>query len=220
MAGPKHGHEADRSGRIQSDTMAKPSLLGRHSLTELADQSQCRINLIWVQDCRYFLDTAGVAVGSPHDDPQGKTQPNIVLLHGPYGSLPPKMPKSVSLPCGTPASAVHLLSGVGGWNHPFDNKKSVSMLVRLTYDDATTEDHKLINAVHFADYIRRVDVTGSEFAFALGNQQIRYLSIKPKRDRTIKTIELVKGEDSSAPIVMAVMIERRPKGKSEGPSSE
>ena len=32
------------------------------------------------------------------------------------------------------------------------------MIVRLTYDDGTTEDHKLINGVHFADYIRRVDV--------------------------------------------------------------
>ncbi|WP_068139003.1 PVC-type heme-binding CxxCH protein [Roseimaritima ulvae] len=141
-------------------------------------------------------------------DPQGKTQPNIVLLHGPYGPLPPQMPKSVSLPCGTSASAIHLLSGVGGWNHPFDTNKTVSMIIRLTYDDGDTEEHKLLNAVHFADYIRRVDVPGSEFAYALGNQQIRYLSVKPERDDTIKTIELVKGEDNSAPIVMAVTIER------------
>ncbi|WP_166831755.1 PVC-type heme-binding CxxCH protein [Thalassoroseus pseudoceratinae] len=153
-------------------------------------------------------------------DPQGKTQPNIVLLHGPNGTLPPKMPKSVSLPCGTSATAIHLLSGVGGWNHPFDDSKTVSMIVRLTYDDGTTEDHKLINAVHFADYIRRVDVPGSEFAFALGNQQIRYLSIEPKRDRAITTIDLVKGEDNSAPIVMAVTIERRSKSESEDASSD
>ncbi|MFG0253566.1 MAG: c-type cytochrome, partial [Rhodopirellula sp. JB053] len=144
-------------------------------------------------------------------DPQGKTQPNIVLLHGPNGTLPPKMPKSVSLSCGTSATAVHLLSGVGGWNHPFDTNKTVSMIVRLNYDDGRAEDHKLINAVHFADYIRRVDVPGSEFAFALGNQQIRYLSIEPKLDAAIETIELVKGEDNSAPIVMAVTIERGPK---------
>ena len=141
-------------------------------------------------------------------DPQGKSKPNIVLLNGPNGSLPPQMPKSVSLPCGIPASAIHLLSGVGGWNHPYDRRKTVTMIVRLTYEDGATEDHKLLNAVHFADYIRRVDVSGSEFAYALGNQQIRYLGVKPKRSDAIKSIELVKGEDNSAPMVMAVTIER------------
>ena len=40
------------------------------------------------------------------------------------------------------------------------------MIVRLHYDDGKTEDHELKNGVHFADYIRRVDVPGSEFAFA------------------------------------------------------
>ncbi|MEZ6137627.1 MAG: ThuA domain-containing protein [Pirellulaceae bacterium] len=141
-------------------------------------------------------------------DPQGKSQPNIVLLYGPNGSLPPQMPKSVSIPCGTPARAIHLLSGVGGWNFPFDNRKTVSMIVRLTYEDGSPEDHKLINSVHFADYIRRVDVPGSEFAWMLGNQQIRYLKVVPERSQTIKNIELVKGEDNSAPIVMALTVER------------
>ena len=141
-------------------------------------------------------------------DPDGKSRNNIVLLNGPFGSLPPKMPKSVSLPCATSASAIHLLSGVGGWNHPFDTSKTVSMIVRLNYEDGQTEDHKLINAVHFADYIRRVEVPGSEFAFALGNQQLRYLSVKPKRSKPLKTIELVKGDDNSSPIVMAVTVQR------------
>ena len=141
-------------------------------------------------------------------DPQGKSKPNIVLLYGPRGSLPPRMPKSVSLPCNTAASAVHLLSGVGGWNYPFDNSKTVSMIVRLTYEDGKSEDHKLINAVHFADYIRRVDVSGSEFAWMLGSQQIRYLKVTPMRNESIKAIDLVKGEDGSSPIVMAVTIER------------
>lgn len=141
-------------------------------------------------------------------DPQGKSQPNIILLHGPNGSLPPKMPKSVSLPCGVPVAAIHLLSGVGGWSYPYDRSKSVSMILRFTYADGQTEDHELLNAIHFADYIRRVDVPGSEFAWMLGDQQIRYLSIAPKRTDVIQTIELVKGSDSSAPIVMAVTLER------------
>jgi len=141
-------------------------------------------------------------------DPRGKTAPNIILLNGPYGTLPPKMPKSVSLPCNTPAKAIHLLSGVGGWNYPYDRTQTVSMIVRLHYADGKSEDHKLINGVHFADYIRRVDVPKSEFAWQLGNQQIRYLAISPKRSDKIDKIELVKGNDNSSPIVMAITIER------------
>ena len=118
------------------------------------------------------------------------------------------MPKTVSLPCGVSASKIHFLSGVGGWNYPFDGAKTVSMIVRLTYDDGETEEHPLRNSEHFADYIRRVDVPGSEFAFQLGNQQIRYLIVSPKRKDTVKKIELVKGDDNSAPIVMAVTVER------------
>ncbi len=144
-------------------------------------------------------------------DPQGQTTPNIVLLNGPYGTLPPKMPKSVRLPCNTAATAIHLLSGVGGWNYPFDREQTVSMIVRLHYDDGQMEEHQLVNGVHFADYIRRVDVPQSEFAYPLGNQQIRYLAISPRRSAKIAAIELVKGRDNSAPIVMAVTVERTSK---------
>ncbi|QDV88188.1 PVC-type heme-binding CxxCH protein [Planctomycetes bacterium TBK1r] len=140
-------------------------------------------------------------------DPLGQTKPNIILLHGPNGPLPPKMPKSVSLPCNSPAKAIHLLSGVGGWSFPYDRSKTVSMIVRLHYAGGETEDHELVNGVHFADYIRRVDVPESEFAFALGGQQIRYLAVMPKRHDVIDTIELVKGPDNTAPIVMAVTVE-------------
>jgi hypothetical protein len=47
----------------------------------------------------------------------------------------------------------------------------------------------LKNGEHFGDYIKRVDVPGSQFAFALRDQQIRYLSVTPKRQETIKEKE-------------------------------
>ena len=82
------------------------------------------------------------------------------------------------------------------------------MIVRLHYKEGATEDIELVNGVHFADYIRRVDVPGSEFAYALGGQQIRRVTVTPKKPDLIETIELVKGPDSTAPIVMAVTVER------------
>ncbi len=140
-------------------------------------------------------------------DPQGDRVPNVILLHGPNGTNPPKMPKSVRLACNAPAKAIHLLSGISGWGFPGGRKGSVSMTVRLHYEDGQTEDHPLKNGEHFADYIRRVDVPGSKFAFALRGQQVRYLRVQPSQTAPIKEIEFVKGADETAPVVMAVTVE-------------
>lgn len=140
-------------------------------------------------------------------DPQGDRFPNCVLLYGPQGKSPPKMPKSVTLPCNAPAKAVHILGGVSGWGFPIGEKGSVSMIVRLHYADGKSEDHPLKNGEEMADYIRRVDVPKSKFAYQLRGQQLRYLAVFPARTEPIKEIELVKGPDGTAPIVMAVTIE-------------
>ncbi len=141
-------------------------------------------------------------------NPRGDRVPNVILMHGPLGKIPPKMPRKVSLPCNTSAKAIHFLSGVSGWGakRPMNNG-SVSLIVRLHYHEGDKEDHPLINGQHFADYIGRYDVPKSEFAFALRRQQMRYLAIHPKRDAVIKKIELVKGNDRTAPIIMAVTVE-------------
>jgi putative membrane-bound dehydrogenase-like protein len=140
-------------------------------------------------------------------DPQGTRVANTILLHGPNGNIAPTMPKRVSLPCNAPAKAIHFLSGVSGWGFPVGEKGTVSMVVRLNYADGSQEDHELLNGVHFADYIRRIDVPGSEFAFALRGQQLRYLAVTPQTQKVIEKIDLISGGDQSAPIVMAVTVE-------------
>jgi uncharacterized protein len=142
-------------------------------------------------------------------DPKRGSVKNVILLYSPNGTLPPKMPKSVSLPCNTSARAIHLLSGVSGWGYPYSEKGSVSLIVRLHYADGKNEDHPLKNGEHFADYIRRIDVPGSQFAFALRGQQIRYLAVTPRRTDKIAEIELLKGPDRTAPVVVAVTVETR-----------
>jgi putative heme-binding domain-containing protein len=141
-------------------------------------------------------------------DPQGQSVPNVVLLHGgPNGSLPQKMPKSVSLSMGAPVKTLHILGGVAGWGFPAGGAGSTSMVVRLVYADGQKEEHKLVNGEHVADYIRRVDVPKSEFAFGLGGRQLRYLKITPQRPEPIAAIELAKGDDATAPVVMALTAE-------------
>ena len=141
-------------------------------------------------------------------DPQDSKTDNAVLLHGSQGKLP-TMPRSVSLPCSIPAKAVHLLSGVAGWAFPYSGKGSHSMTVRIVYADGQTEDHKLINGEHFADYIRRVDVPGSKHAFDLRGRQIRYLSIPVERRAAVEDRARRRRRPHRAPVVMAVTVETR-----------
>ncbi len=142
-------------------------------------------------------------------DPQNGKVPNVVLLHSTNGTIPPTMPRAVSLPLAAPVKTLHFLSGVSGWGSIGDPQRrpTTSMIVRLHYEDGKTEDHALKDGVEFADYIRRIDVPGSKFAFALRGQQLRYLTVSPNRQTPLTRIELVKGDDHTAPIVMAVTAE-------------
>ncbi|MFM8577721.1 MAG: PVC-type heme-binding CxxCH protein [Planctomycetaceae bacterium] len=140
-------------------------------------------------------------------DPQGQNTPNVVLLHGPNGYLAPKMPKSVSMPIGSAVRIIHLLGGVGGWSFPATAKDSNSLIVRIVYADGQIEDHPLVNGVHMADYIRRVDVPESQFAFDLDGRQVRALQVVPARQDPIASLEFRKGDDQTAPIVVAVTLE-------------
>jgi hypothetical protein len=142
-------------------------------------------------------------------DPQIDRTENIILLYSPVSEMCRQLPTAVALDCNTAATKIHLLSGVSGWGYPIGMKGSVSLIVRLHYADGATEDHELKNGEHFADYIRVVDVPKSQLAFKLREQQIRYLAVAPARPKeTIAKIEFVKGPDQSAPVVMAVTVER------------
>ena len=96
-------------------------------------------------------------------------------------SSPPQMPKTVTLPCNAPAKAIHLLCGVSGWGFPRERKGTRvadrAAALRRRQDARTTSCK---NGEHFADYIRRVDVPGSKFAFDLRGQQVRYLAVTPQ----------------------------------------
>ena len=141
-------------------------------------------------------------------DPQGERLPNVVMLHGPNGKYPPTMPKQVEFPVNSPAAKIHVLGGIGGWSFPADNRQSTSVIMKIVYTDGESEGHELKNGVHFADYIRRIDVPGSQFAYDLNGQQIRYFSVVPKRnDVPVQKVELIKGQDSTSPIFVALTIE-------------
>jgi putative membrane-bound dehydrogenase-like protein len=141
-------------------------------------------------------------------DPDGGKVANVIYLHGANGGVAPKMPREVKMPINSAAKAIHLLSGISGWGFPYHREKSLTVTVRLHYADGKTEDHELLNGVHFADYIRHVDVPESEYAFPLQRgRQLRYLAVKPQRDEVITEVEFLKGDDIASPIIFAVTVE-------------
>ena len=142
-------------------------------------------------------------------DPQGDRTPNAVMLYSPFGTIPPTMPKSVSLPVNSTAKAIHLLSGVALFGFPAGREGSVAMIVRIRYEDGSTEDHELKNGVEFADVngSRDGQSRARSRPSTLGGQQVRYLAVVPGKKQTIASIELVKGSDRSAPIVLAATVE-------------
>lgn len=141
-------------------------------------------------------------------DPQDGKVKNIILLHGPLGEVCSRMPKRTSVRIGQPARAIHLLSGVSGWGYPYSRHQTTSMSVEVHYEDGTKEVTEFKNGLHFADYIRRSDVPESEFAFMVGAHQMRYLAIYPTRSLPVMRIDFIKGDDQTAPIVLAATIEQ------------
>lgn len=143
-------------------------------------------------------------------DPQGDRTRNAVMLQSENGPVSARMPRSVEVPCNTAVKAIHMLGGISGWGYKGSGSQgSTSMIVRLKYADGATEDHALVNGVHMADYVRRIDVPESKFAYDLRGRQLRYLTLQPKRDAVIQSIELLKGTDKTAPIIMAITVEPR-----------
>lgn len=144
-------------------------------------------------------------------DPQGDRIANAIMLNGLLGDRAPKMPHEAKLPVNSTVKAIHMLGGVSGWGFPAVQEKSVTMIVRLHFADGQTEDIELRNGVHFADYIHRVDVPESKFAFAMkGGQQVRYLKLVPQRSGTVSELELIKNEkDPTAPVTLAITVETK-----------
>jgi serine/threonine protein kinase/WD40 repeat protein len=159
--------------------------------------------------------------GVPFDviDPKGDSVKNAIVFCSPHSPLTRERPLAVSLKCGSPANAIHLLSGVAGsgWGcaDPEGNKKRVCVIIRLHYRDGWEEDHELINGLHFCDYVNGNEVPGSQRAIVCDTRphqsQMRYLAIQPRSPtKVIEEIELIKGMkgDVTAPVIMAVTVER------------
>ncbi len=140
-------------------------------------------------------------------DPQDGAVKNVVLFGSDASFFSRGLPTTVRVPVGMPVKTLHLLSGVSIGGYPDLEEPSTSLIVRLHYKDGSSEDHELKNGVQFATVDRREDVPQSVFAFAMGDQQMRHVKINPKKNDAIVDLELVKGNDTTVPMVLAITAE-------------
>lgn len=139
------------------------------------------------------------------DSQEGRVA-NMIALQSANGRGPATLPSSTSLACSGGISSIHLLGAVATFGPPNTNG-AASVIVRCNFEDGSKEDHELVNGKHLATYRERVDVPESKFALDANGKQIRYLKIPLKNNKPLKSIEFVKGEDFSIPLIFAVTVE-------------
>ncbi len=144
-------------------------------------------------------------------DPLGKTLPNILIIGGGDTPFTKERPKKVSIPCNTNAKTIHVLGGISGWAYPHITFKNVILVARIHYKNGQTEEHKLYNGIHFADWkMPYGNVPTAPVVAQMDHERhLRYFSIEPESREEIASIEFIKGENqSAAPIFFAITVEK------------
>jgi hypothetical protein len=135
----------------------------------------------------------------------------IVLRGGPPQSFAHTLPERVEVPVNLPAKAFHFLGGVAGWgaNGPRPDGP-VAMRVTAVFADGATEKTELRNGDVFADYIRPIDVPGSQFASGVvKDHQIRWYTVPVKREGVVSKLVLESNGSGPATTTAAVTAELR-----------
>lgn len=139
-------------------------------------------------------------------DPQEGRVANMIALQGAGGRGPATLPSSTSLACTGKVSSIHLLCAAATFGPPNANA-APSVIVRCNFEDDSKEDHPLIHGKHLASYRNQADVPESKFAIDANGKQIRYLKISLANNKPLKSIDFVKGEEFSIPLIFAVTVE-------------
>lgn len=159
------------------------------------------------------LEVAGVPFEllDPARNPGGR---NALVLRGglhKQWQCNTDMPQRVEIPVGAALERVHVLGGIAGWGFPYVSDTIPALRWTWVYAGGATEEHILRNGVEFADWIRHVDVPGSEFAPGLLKArswgQVRQFHVQPERPEVVDRIILESFGNDLAPTVLALTAE-------------
>jgi uncharacterized protein len=140
-------------------------------------------------------------------DPQEGRVANIIALQSDRGRGPATLPSSATVACSGRVKSIYLLSALATFGPPNNSSTEPSLIVKCTFEDGSSENHDLLNGKHLATYRDRVDVPESKFAVDANGKQIRYVKIPLISEKSLKSIEFVKGGDPSFPLIFSVTVE-------------
>jgi putative heme-binding domain-containing protein len=149
----------------------------------------------------------------------------IVLKGGPKDARSQSFPSKVEVPINVETKRLQLLSGISGWGYPAVKDQTVAVNATVVYASGEKESFALKNGVAFADYIRPVEVPGSQYVEGITDgQQMRLLTLKLTKKGVAKSLILESpGDNHTVPVIAAITadIEGKvdAKGKGAAPRS-
>ena len=138
----------------------------------------------------------------------------IVLKGGPPKSQSASYPAKVEVPINVETKRLQLLSGIAGWGFPAVKNEVPVLKATVLYASGEKEEFTFLNGVHFSDYVRNVEVPGSNFVEGLTQgQQMRLISVDLTKKGVAKTLILESPErNPTAPVIVAITADIEGKG--------
>ncbi|GAA5135457.1 hypothetical protein GCM10023213_08800 [Prosthecobacter algae] len=138
----------------------------------------------------------------------------IVLKGGPPKSQSATFPAKVEVPIHVATKRLQLLSGIAGWGFPAVKNEVPVLKATVIYDSGEKEEFTFLNGVHFSDYVRNVEVPGSNFVEGITQgQQMRLISMDLTKKGVAKTLLLESPErNPTAPVIVAITADIEGKG--------
>lgn len=138
----------------------------------------------------------------------------IVLKGGPPKSQSATFPAKVEVPIHVATKRLQLLSGIAGWGFPAVKNEVPVLKATVLYDSGEKEEFTFLNGVHFSDYVRNVEVPGSNFVEGITQgQQMRLISMDLTKKGVAKTLILESPErNPTAPVIVAITADIEGKG--------
>lgn len=141
------------------------------------------------------------------DSAKSETGTNIIVLKGgPEKSQSWTYPQRIDVAVNAEAKKLHLLSGIAGWGFPAVREPVPAVKFTVTYASGEKEEFTTTNGVEFADYIRPVEVPGSQLVEEpiSDDQQVRLLTLTLTKKGVIKSLAMESGANGIAPVIVAV----------------
>lgn len=131
----------------------------------------------------------------------------IVLRADRPGTHAATYPARVEIPVGFAARRFHFLGGSAGWGGG-KGGNTPAMKLTLHYAGGAVQEIMLRSGHEFADYIRRIDVPGSQFAEGIARtKNVRTFSIQPDRSEAVQKLVLESPNNRIAATTIAITAE-------------